>query len=135
LGKPLAELRATLAEYRRVAVQRTAQALEGRLAALPFALRFDEQRPEVWKAALRKKGEWKPDHPFHAWAVLTDPAVKTPEQFAAKRRELVARLKKDAEQAAAASTSRTVFADFRDGYRDWFVTGDAFGERPSTADD
>src|SRR5262249_3439494 len=71
------------------------------------------------------------EHPLHAWRALTDPAVRTPAQFAARRRQLVEGRKARAAEGAKRSTT---FADFRAGYRGGFVTGHAFGDGPSRAE-
>jgi cytochrome c553/mono/diheme cytochrome c family protein len=71
------------------------------------------------------------------WQELAGPGPDlSPEQFAARRQELVRQLRSEAPRAAEQGARCTVFADFRrDGFRDWFVTGAAFGTAPSTADD
>jgi hypothetical protein len=58
------------------------------------------------------------------------------QQFAAKKCELTRRLKADEGRAAAFAAKATIFEDFRQGdYRDWFVTGEAFGDGPSRLGD
>jgi hypothetical protein len=72
-----------------------------------------------------------------AWRGLAGPGADlSPDAFTTRRQELVRQLKAQAARAAEQEARCTLFADFRkDGFRDWFVTGEAFGSGPSTADD
>ncbi len=75
----------------------------------------------------------RPDPLLAFWFPLTkdDP---TPEAFDERRRQLVRQWRTQAERAAEGEKQNTVFADFtRPGFRDWFVTGEAFGDGPTTA--
>jgi hypothetical protein len=75
--------------------------------------------------------------PLYPWQVLAGPDVElAPEQFAARRRELVQRLRAETDRCAEQERHDTVLADFRtQDYRDWFVSGEAFGSGPSRAGD
>jgi hypothetical protein len=101
-----------------------------------------EEEPEAaavdaWIKALRRLDPDGADDLLQPWQALAGPGKDlTPEQFAARRRELADRLRAQAARAAEAEGRAVVFADFRrDGYRDWFVTGGAFGDSPSSTAD
>jgi hypothetical protein len=116
LGAPIRRLKTLQAEARTLAVAQSAKALT---------------------AALREPQALGKLSALDAWRALSDPALaKAPERFAAKRQGLVDGLKAQVARAAESLQQVVVFADFkRNGYRDWFVTGDAFGDGPSgTAD-
>jgi hypothetical protein len=119
LGRPAARL----AELRRqaavLAVARAARSLEEGLSkGLP---RVARPLPE--------------DHLLAPYQALTA-AVKTPEQFAARRREIVEGHRARAKRAAEAMKGYVPFDGFRArGYRDWFVTGHAFGTAPTAPGD
>ncbi|MFO0930191.1 MAG: PSD1 and planctomycete cytochrome C domain-containing protein [Gemmataceae bacterium] len=114
IAEPARRLRALRAEAARLAIEHTAAALQTRLTGLA------ERRAAV--AAGRAV-----DDPLRVLRTLGDPAA-----FDAKRRDLSAQLAVREGQARQATPLET-FA--RGDYRDWFVTGDAFGDRPAGPDD
>jgi cytochrome c553 len=125
--------RAFLDDPERVgAPRRQLEALRSEARALAVA-----QSAKVLTAALRETQAVGKLRGLDGWRVLSDPALaKAAEQFAAKRQELVGGLKAQAARAAEGLKQLVVFEDFKkNGYRDWFVTDDAFGSEPSTAAD
>jgi hypothetical protein len=114
IGKPVREMKAIQDQARDLATARAATVLAERLDGLAARL-----------TAVGDKDPARPaDALFEAWAALTDPTVKTAEQFTAKRRVLVERWRKHAEES---EKNGVVFADFRrDGLKSWDATGDAF---------
>jgi hypothetical protein len=92
---------------------------------------------DAWIKALRGIDAGPADDLLRPWLALAGPGKDlAPEQFSARRRELADQLRAQAARAAEAEGRAVVFADFRrDGYRDWFVTGEAFGRAPSTTAD
>jgi hypothetical protein len=128
VGKPAREIKALHDQARDRAVARSAAVLGERFGGL--AERLTASRADAkgaLAAALKAVDPKQEDGPFAAWSALTEPRPATPEDFAARRRELVERRRERAARAAEAEKKEVVFADFRkDGLRDWFVTGDAF---------
>jgi hypothetical protein len=92
---------------------------------------------DAWIKALRRLDSGPADDLLRPWLELAGPGKElTPERFVARRRELADQLRAQAARGAEAEGRAVVFADFgRDGYRDWFVTGEAFGAAPSTTAD
>jgi hypothetical protein len=133
IARPAAEMRKLQEEARRLATRRAAAVLGEQLAALPAAL-LGEGGPLEAMRAEQLRRDATPGHLFHAFGPLAEPGA-TPAQFAARRRKLVADLKARTEQAAEEAKRRDLFEDFRDGYRGWFVSGDAFGDRPAGPSD
>jgi hypothetical protein len=73
---------------------------------------------------------------FRPWRILGEPAFRNGADFLAKKRELGEQMRAAVSQSAEATKHAPSFTDFRkDGYRDWFVTGDAFGDSPATVAD
>lgn len=118
--RPLKELHA---QCRQAAVRLTAKVVEERADKVPKFLLAGSKIDPKWADRL-----------FQPWTGLANPReVLNPQQFAARRQELVKRWR---DQLAGAGGTRSVrFDDFRkSGYRDWTVTGEAFGPAPSQAD-
>ncbi|HZT78655.1 MAG TPA: PSD1 and planctomycete cytochrome C domain-containing protein [Gemmataceae bacterium] len=119
----LARLRRLHAEGEALAAAATARTLQARLGRLADHLL--RGGPD-WERAAENAG---PGQLLYPWKLLG--GCRTAEEFTAKRRELVGRMKAQARQAEAATARATAFADFaKEGYRDWAVTGEAFGDRP-----
>jgi hypothetical protein len=129
ISRPAAEMRRLQEEARRLAVGRAAKVLHEQLAALPSALLGEGGMLKANRIEQRRR-DWAPGHLYHVFGLLDDPRAPA-EQFAAKRRALVADLKARAARAAEGRKQYDLFEGFRGGYRGWFVTGDAFGDRPA----
>jgi cytochrome c553 len=116
---------------RDLAVAITAKALHERAADLSKSLLSARPAPAPEKG--RRKTEASPErHPLYPLLELAGKEALTPEQFAAKRRDLVERLRARSARAADGASRSTVFEDFKKGnYQDWFVSGEAFGDGPS----
>jgi hypothetical protein len=87
----------------------------------------------MFDTAVRKTATKTLDDPLHPWAML----VNSPDaaKFMQQKNVIIARWRK---QLAAQQPvgDATVFEDFSSGnYANWFVTGQAFGSRPTTAGD
>src|SRR5262249_50986101 len=119
------ELQDLQTQSQTVAVDLSARLLQERTANLAKDL----------LAGRVKQDAAQPAHPLHTWAVLGSLREGTDgKQFAAKRQQLLDRLQVEAAQAAESEGRSRVLVDFtKDDYRDWFVTGDAFGTAPTTA--
>jgi len=146
VGGPLRQLRKVQAEARQLAVNLTARSLRQRLdklAPLLLATWTDEQVDSVpdlilkaWRASIKAVDPGQSGSLFHAWRVLGDPELTPTEQFQARRKQLVEQLKAETARAAASGGQAVLFEDFKkNGYRDWFITGQAFGSAPSMAAD
>jgi hypothetical protein len=90
---------------------------------------------DQWTPAFRKPSLSQADHVFHPWTGLAPAGADlTPEQFDAKRRELVQglkALKTHADQVAAKELPPLLGpGQPANGAGEWFVTGDAFGPGP-----
>jgi hypothetical protein len=86
--------------------------------------------------ALKKANLSSSTHLFRPWRILGEPAFRNGAAFLAKKRELAEQMRASLQHARDASKHAVVFADFRkDAYRDWFVTGEAFGDRPASVAD
>jgi cytochrome c553 len=97
------------------------------LDLMQAAAGIGESSQDSWQKQLKEMSARKPADLFHAWAVLSK--QPTPERFAASRRALVKRLR---DMDKAANSRDNIFADFSAGsFRDWFVSGPAFGHGPS----
>jgi cytochrome c553 len=135
-AEPVRRLRQLRAEATALAVARSAAELDRRLAGLADALLAAAEDGEPSRKTLLAAARHNAGHPFAPWLALGDPAVRAPEKFAERRRRLAADRKARAARSAEAEARAVVFADFRrDGYRDWFVTGHAFGDGPSGVGD
>jgi hypothetical protein len=90
-----------------------------------------------FRKAYNKAGSRNPVAPLFVWRELADPPANTSDRpFTARRRDLLKRLRSQARTAAQNNTRPIFFADFKDtAYKDWFVTGDAFGTGPSRSGD
>jgi hypothetical protein len=184
-------LRGVQAEARTLAVAATADALaaqSGKVAKYLLAARTgcpaadegeqDAAAIDAWIKLLRRLGPGAVADLLHPWQVLAGLGLDlSPEQFAARRQELVRQLRAEQARHAEQEGRCAVFADFRtagasfqggsvgvpalagpglpnrlkpglqrpasetlptprtSGYRDWFVTGEAFGAGPSGTDD
>jgi hypothetical protein len=143
-------LRGVQAEARALAVAATADALAaqaGKVAKYLLAARAgcpaadegeqDAAAIDAWIKLLRRLGPGPVTDLLHPWQVLAGQGLDlSPEQFAARRLDLVRQLRSELARQAEQEVRCTVFADFRTaGYRDWFVTGEAFGAGPSTTGD
>jgi hypothetical protein len=141
IGAPVRKLKELQRQANPLAVALSAKVLAERLDGLSSTLLaasgIAKEKPahlDEWLRAWRPTEVSQEDHLFHVWQQLADPAIKK-EEFVDRKRDLLARFKKRAESVAASAEHYTVFEDFRHGYRDWFVTGDAFGSAPSTMGD
>ncbi|MBY0527502.1 MAG: PSD1 and planctomycete cytochrome C domain-containing protein [Gemmataceae bacterium] len=67
------------------------------------------------------------EHPLYPWLALNGA-----KDFTAKRDEVLKQLQAQQVRTAEHESRAVVFTDFaKDGYQDWFVTGDAFGSGPA----
>lgn len=84
-----------------------------------------------WVAALRDPEIKEPTHPIHAWhAVLQEKGPVKPVFF----ERLKKKIEDGDEKAVDAQKNSQLFADFERGSFDgWFVTGEAFGQKPTVA--
>ncbi len=125
------------ARARPLAVAVTAHDCRERLGKLADGLlkrptTVDLRTLDAWRKADRRRI----DGLFSPLVQLADPAATlTPQQFTARRQELVKRLKDRAAAAEEAKSRYLPFEGFKTSYRDWFVTGAAFGDGPSRAGD
>jgi hypothetical protein len=124
--------RTTEAAGRLAQVQAEARPLAGALTAPGLRDQVDRLIGQLLAGTVRPAAT---DPLFAAWTALVEPRPETtPEQFAKRRTDLLRRLQEQRARAADAEAAGVVFADFRkDTYRDWFVTGDAFGTGPTRA--
>ena len=87
---------------------------------------------DAWTKAWKPNEADQENHLFHMWQQLSAESIKTPEQFAARKRDLLAQLKRCAERITEYNNRGKTFVDFRrTNFHDWFVTGEAFGSAPS----
>jgi hypothetical protein len=133
-AKKVRELRA---EAGSLAVRLSATELEKQFAGLSDALLSARSgKASTFAQALKKTAAGSGDSLFGPWHVLGEPSFRNGADFLAKKRELAEQMRAAGRQAAEASKRTLAFADFRkDGYRDWFVTGHAFGDSPATLAD
>jgi hypothetical protein len=144
----LRRLRDLQAEARALAVPPTADTLTeqtGKVSRYLLATRAgsppageDERDASVVDAWIKALRAPRPEtDPLYPWQVLAGPDVDlTPEQFAARRRQLVQHLREETARCAEQEGRCTVCADFRkQDFRDWFVSGAAFDSGPSRAED
>jgi hypothetical protein len=125
------KMRELRTEANRLAAKQSAAVLGERLDRLSAAL-LDKKSDDY--AAFRKAlaalpmNEKQAHNPFGLWRALTDgDGLDKPEEFAARRKALLERPR---------FVDPASFADFRrDGYKDWFTTGAAFGDGPSDSFD
>jgi hypothetical protein len=133
------QLRRLEAEARDIAVAASARTLSARLEQLSAYLLAQPDLPnrDGWIKAVQVIDANKADHPLHAWLALAGPrSDPAPEKFAARRKELVERMKSQVTKAEEMSAKAVVFEDFsKDGFSGWFVTGAAFEAGPSTPAD
>jgi cytochrome c553 len=118
-------------DNRRTIEQFEAGALLGQtdrlIALMQETTGIDDASLTAWQKRLKETSARNPADLFHAWAMLNKQL--TPQQFAASRNALVKRLR---DLNKTANSRAGVFADFNAGsYRDWFVSGPAFGPAPS----
>ncbi len=87
---------------------------------------------DAWLKAWRPAEVAKPDHLFHLWRQLSDTSLQTPEQFAARKREQLEKSNVSSDRLVEYSKRAITYVDFRrDDFRNWFVTGNAFGSAPT----
>src|SRR5262249_22555882 len=142
-GELIGDLRRLQLQMRKAAVHATGQALSeraGQLAKVLLGSRLaagaaepiDAGLRERWIKAMGKTGAYRPEHLFYAWQVLSN--HQNEESFIAVRKAALAQLKAAAGRAIDADKRSVVFADFsRQSFKDWYVTGDAFGSGPTTS--
>ncbi len=132
VGAPAARLRAAREEAQSLGAKLTQRALAERLSGLAAAL----ASPGPVATAAGKVDLRQEEHPFHAWRSLTSPEVRSEAQFAARRKALLGQRQARAKRAEEAGKAYVPFDGFREnGYREWFVTGQAFGTGPSQVRD
>jgi hypothetical protein len=126
---PAKKAREARARADRQAVKATSAQLKGRLDGLSKSL-LDSRKDGTTafaKALSRSQEEW-----CRPWRVLGDPALKTPEQWQAKKKEMLAQMQAEAAQARKKREEYRLFDDFSGkDYAGWFVTGDSFGDAPA----
>jgi hypothetical protein len=136
----IGRMRDALAQARKLAVSTTARTLTERSGSLGKYLmasragiaqdQVEAMALERWKTALWRSGIWKQEHFFYPWQMLAN--HQNEESFDAVRKAVLAQLKAQAGRVADAEKKAVVFADFaRETFRDWFVTGEAFGTGPT----
>ncbi len=116
------------ADFLMAAQNRVIDQLDSEPSALNGAL--DPQLLDRFVAALQDPALRSVDHPLFTWHELTRASGN--ETFIDRRVELNARLQQQQQSYQTALTELFPFAEFRDqDYRDWFVTGWAFGQQPT----
>jgi hypothetical protein len=141
----IGQLQKLEAEARVLAVAASARTLSARTEKLTAFLlsgrtkdqQLDSAGLDRWTKAVQSIDAKRADHPLHAWLVLAGPKLDlAPDKFRAKKKELVEHMRARAARAAEFGDNCIVFEDFsKNGFVDWFVTGDAFETRPSTPAD
>ena len=88
----------------------------------------------AWRNAAEDPELWQPTHPLYSWRRLVDYRDR-PAEFAAERRRLAAELDELQQRAEREFAKTELFEDFAAGadFGPWFVTGEAFGSRPTQA--
>lgn len=88
--------------------------------------------PRAVDKYLREVAAKDPANPLYSWFRLgIEQAGEKPETFRARATALAAELKGKIEQAQKATANAVVFEDFHTGdYRNWDVSGEAFGAAP-----
>jgi hypothetical protein len=130
---PARKMRELRNEANKLAVEQSAKVLTERLDKLSAAL-TDRTADNYagFRKALDAVDMKQTNHPFVVWRVLTDgDGFDKPDVFAARRKALLDKMKPrpDSDQSVP-------FADVKhDGYKDWFTTGAAFGDAPSSSSD
>lgn len=71
-------------------------------------------------------------HPLSMWNELSKVEAK---QFTTMRDRLAAKVDKQIQSHLDRKSKSVLFENFDDGFRDWFVTGHAFGDGPTTSGD
>ncbi len=137
IGVPAKKVRELRAEAGSLAVRLSATQLEKRLAGMSDALVLARSgKPSAFALALKKSAAGSDDPLFGSWRRLGEPSFRNGADFLVKKREMAEQMQAAGRHAAEASKRASTFADFRkDGYRDWFVTGHAFGDGPATVAD
>ncbi len=128
---PARKMRDLRNEANKLAALQAATVLSERLDKLAASLTDrDAADYAAFRKALAAVDAKQTNQLFGLWRALTDgDGFDKPEVFAARRKALLERMKPPTIQP-------TLFADFhRDGYKDWFTTGAAFGDGPSTSFD
>jgi len=130
-------------QARPLAVSVTARRLEQRLAGLPAWLLVEglvrqatpPGRPVThrWQSRPRAFSPQQAGELFAVWSALARTEGQAdPGLFAARRQELLQKMKERTVRSREAWQSVKVFTDFaRDGYRGWFPSGNAFGSLPA----
>ena len=78
-----------------------------------------------WTTALSDKALQQRSHPMHMWAAMSN---VEPGQFMAQWE------KADAKPGSSTASATVLFKNFDDGdYKGWYVSGEAFGDRPVDA--
>jgi hypothetical protein len=137
IGIPARKVRHFRAVTNSLAIKLSARELQARLTGLAHALLAARGgKPSEFAETLRKVDVRSGDPLFRPWRILGEPAYRDGAAFLEKKRELAEQLRSPLRHSTEASKQDMVFADFRkDDYHDWFVTGDAFGERPASLAD
>jgi len=135
------QMRDVHGQVRKAAVSAAARALTEKAASLAkvllatraagnFKEDVDQAQRERWTRAMNRTGAWRPDHVLFPWQMLANHTEE--DSFEAVRKSILAQLKAQAGRASDSDRRTVVFADFRkDTFRDWYVTGDAFGSGPT----
>ena len=95
---------------------------------------LDPVRLRNWVQALSSDEARQASHPLAAWVALAP--FRDDETMNAERVKLSHRLKDEEAKAKSTPDETVLFEDFRqDDYAKWFVTGNAFGSRPTDVRD
>ncbi len=101
--------------------------------------RVEPERLKAWVRALGSDASKKPTHPMHAWAeIAKHPGESTAAEFGRHRDGVHKRLLEMRKRAEDAEKDSVLLGNFEDGNFEssgWFVTGEAFGDAPTTAGD
>ncbi|MFN4258073.1 MAG: PSD1 and planctomycete cytochrome C domain-containing protein [Gemmataceae bacterium] len=102
------------------------------LAAVAQNRQLNAERLSNWVKALSDPAAAKETHPLFAWVQLASVAGQ---DFAKERQRLHARLAATQQRADSFTHNSVPLANFdrmTDNFGDWFVTGAAFGDRPTS---
>src|SRR5262249_54256768 len=129
IDAPARKMRELRSQANKLAVTQSAQVLSERLDKLSAALLARKSAAyAAFRKALAAVDPKQPTPPFGLWRSLADgDALDKPDVFAARKKAFLERPQFPPPEP---------FDDFRrDGFKDWFTTGAAFGDRPTNSFD
>jgi hypothetical protein len=137
IGIPARKVRQLRAEASAQAVKLSTATLRRKLTVLADALLSSRAgKSSVFADALKMVDARAANHLFFPWRRLGDPSLRNGTDFLARKRALADELRSSVRHVADPTGHAVVFADFRKhGYRDWFLTGNAFSDGPATLAD